>query len=225
MMRQRWLALLFSLCSLCLCGELLAASPSLGGIAPRGGQRGTETAISFNGARLSDAKEILFYEPGFTVSKLEVVNDSQVKASVKIAADCRLGEHAMRVRTASGISELLTFWVGPLPVIAEKEPNSELATAQKVPLNVTIMGVVDSEDVDYFAFEAKKGQRISAEIEAMRLGTTLFVPYIAILDSKRFELAATDDAPLLGQDAFCSVIIPADGTYYVQVRESAYGGN
>src|SRR5258707_903119 len=86
-------------------------------------------------------------------------------------------------------------------------------------------GVIDNEDVDYFSFEAKKGQRVTAEIEGMRLGTTMFDPYVAILDSKRFELAASDDSPLLGQDSVASVIIPADGTYVVQVRESAYGGN
>jgi len=130
-----------------------------------------------------------------------------------------------RLRAASGISELRTFYVGALPQIDEKEPNSDFHAPQKIPLNVTVNGVVDNEDVDYFSFEAKKGQRISAEIEAMRLGHTLFDPYIAILDSKRFELAACDDAPLLGQDAAVSIIVPADGTYIVQVRESAYGGN
>src|SRR5436305_1554612 len=76
-----------------------------------------------------------------------------------------------------------------------------------------------------FLFDAKKGQRVSAEIEGMRLGTTLFDPYVAILDMKRFELASSDDSPLLGQDAMASMVIPADGTYVVQVRESAYGGN
>jgi len=202
-----------------------AASPALGGIAPRGVQRGTDAVLFFNGGRLADAQEILLYYPGVSVTKLEVVNDAQVKATVKVAADCRLGEHAARVRTASGISELKTFWIGALPVVEEKEPNSEIATAQKVPLNVTITGVVDNEDVDFFAFEAKKGQRVSAEIEGMRLANTFFDPHVAILDAKRFELAATDDSPLLGQDAACSVLIPADGTYYVQVRESAYGGN
>ncbi len=202
-----------------------AASPALNGITPRGAQRGTEATLFFNGARLSDAKEILFYYPGMSVTNLAVVNDNQVKATVKIAPDCRLGEHAMRVRTASGISELRTFYVGALPVIDEKEPNSEFDKPQKIPLNVTVHGVVENEDVDYFAFEAKKGQRVTAEIEGMRLGDTLFDPYIAILDSRRFELAASDDSPLLGQDGTCSVIIPADGTYVVQVRESAYGGN
>src|SRR5438309_3532460 len=202
-----------------------AASPSLAGIAPRGGQRGTDMVLSFNGARVSDAKEIFFYYPGITVAKLEVVNDTQVKATVKIAPDCRLGEHAMRLRTATGTSELRTFYVGALPNIDEKEPNNDFAKPQKIPLNVTVNGVVDNEDVDYFAFEAKKGQRITAEIEGMRLGTTLFDPYVAILDMKRFELASSDDCPLLGQDAVASVVIPADGTYVVQVRESAYGGN
>src|SRR6266852_1187699 len=202
-----------------------AASPNLAGITPRGGQRGTDLVLLFNGARLSDAKEILFYDPGISVVKLEVVNDSQVKATVKIATDCRLGEHAMRLRTATGTSELRTFYVGALPNIDEKEPNNDFTSPQKIPLNITVNGVVDTEDVDYFLFEAKKGQRVTTEIEGMRLGTTLFDPYVAILDMKRFELASSDDSPLLGQDAVASVVIPADGTYVVQVRESAYGGN
>src|SRR5437660_10688001 len=153
-----------------------AASPALGTITPRGAQRGTELPLLFNGARLKDAQEILFYYPGIAVAKLEVVNDTQVKATVKIAADCRLGEHVMRLRTASGITELQTFWVGALPVIDEKEPNNEFIAPQKIPLNVTVQGVIQTEDVDYFAFEAKKGQRLTAEIEAMRLGTTMFDP-------------------------------------------------
>src|SRR5204863_169844 len=73
--------------------------------------------------------------------------------------------------------------------------------------------------------ELKKGQRLSVEIEAMRLVNTFFDPYIAILDSKRFELAASDDSPLNKQDGLCSIVAPADGTYIVQVRESAFGGN
>ena len=216
----------FSLCALCvLCGEMFASSPSLGGVAPRGAQRGTDAVFLLNGARLTDAQELLFYSPGFSTVKLEVVNDGQVKATVKIAPDCRLGEHALRVRCATGLSELRTFYVGALPVVDEKEPNSDFAAPQKIPLNVTVQGVVDNEDVDYYAVDCKKGQRLSAEIEGMRLGGTLFDPYIAILDSKRFELAACDDAPMLGQDAAASIIVPEDGVYVIQVRESAYGGN
>src|SRR3954451_20296651 len=59
----------------------------------------------------------------------------------------------------------------------------------------------------------------------MRLGTAFFDPYVAILDSKRFELVMGDDSPLSAQDGGCSVVIPADGKYIIQIRESAYGGS
>jgi len=218
---------LFSLCVLCVfCGELSAASPSIGVIQPRGATRGsTDAVLTFTGARLADAQEVLVYYPGITVKKLEPVNDATLKVTVAIAVDCRLGEHAFRVRTATGISELRTFFVGALPVVEEIEPNSEFDKAQPIPLNVTVHGIIQNEDQDYFVVECKKGQRLSVEIEGMRLGVTFFDPYVAILDAKRFELATGDDSPMAGQDGGCSVVVPADGKYIVQVRESAYGGN
>ncbi|MSR32220.1 MAG: peptidase [Gemmataceae bacterium] len=208
-----------------LVSQAWSASPSLGSISPRGGQRGTEMEIILSGGRLADGKELLFYKPGIQVTKVVAVNDGQVKATVKIAPDAEMGEYAVRLRTASGISEMRTFYVGPYPAIEEKEPNSEFLTPQKIPLQTTVVGVANNEDVDYFVVEMKKGQRLSAEVEGMRLGTTLFDPYVAILDSKRFEMSSRDDTPLAGQDCFASIVAPADGNYIVQVRESAYAGN
>ena len=202
-----------------------ASSPVLSNVMPRGVQRAKEAVLVFQGARLTDAKEVLFYSPGFTVKEFKVLKDDAVQVTVQVAADCRLGEHAVRLRTGTGISELRTLFVGALPIVPEKEPNNEFAAPQKIPLNVTVTGVIDSEDVDYFAFEAKKGQRVTAEIEGMRLGNALFDPYVAILNSKRFELAVSDDTSLLGQDGVASIVVPEDGTYVIQVRESSYGGN
>lgn len=201
-----------------------AASPSVGSITPVGAQRGAETEVTFNGARLADAQEILFYSPGFEVKGMEAA-DNAVKVKLAIAADCRLGQHAMRLRTASGTSELRTFYVGALPEIKEAEPNSDFAQPQKIDLGVTVNGVVDNEDVDFFVIDAKKGERITAEIEGIRLGYTFFDPYVAILDKQRFELANSDDAALVWQDGVAAVIAPEDGSYIVQVRETAYGGN
>jgi hypothetical protein len=226
--KLNWLSL--CVLSLCLCGSFsFAASPVVSGIMPRGGQRGTDVVFTIAGARLADAQEIMCYSPGFQVGKLDA-KDNQVQATVKIAADCKLGEHAFRLRTASGVSDLKTFWVGALPVVQEVEPNNEFAKPQAIPLNCTVHGSVTPEDVDYFAVDAKKGQRISVEIEGVRVATdmgagNLFDPFIAILDSKRFELATSDDTPLLKQDGCLSIIAPADGKYVVQVRESSYQGN
>ncbi len=202
-----------------------AASPVLSNILPRGGQRGTDVEVLFNGQRLEDAQELMIYEPGIEVAEFAVVSPTQVKAKLKVAADCVLGTKHIRVRTASGISDLRTFRVGALPSVAEKEPNSEFAAPQIVANNVTVEGIIQNEDVDYFVIEAKKGERITAEVEGIRLGDTMFDPYVAILNEARFELSTSDDAALIWQDGVASIIAPADGKYIVQIRESSYGGN
>ncbi len=211
----------------CLLGSVAqAASPALSGVRPSGGQRGTEREVTLSGARLKDAREIIFYRAGIKVKKMDPGNDkgTAVKAVFQIGPDCPLGEHPLRIRTASGLSDIATFQVGPFPDIADAEPNDDFGAPQAIGLNVTIDGTVKNEDVDHFVVEAKKGQRISAEIEAMRLGGALFDPYLAILDEKRFELAVADDTPLLAQDGAASIVAPEDGKYIIRVRESSYGG-
>ena len=209
---------------LALAASAFAASPRLGSITPRGVQRGQELTVSFNGSNLGDAEEIFFYEgKGFEVTKLEPTGGN-VKVTMKIGPDVRLGEHVAQVRTKTGLSDFRTFWVEDLVVVEEKEPNSDFAAPQVIELNKVVNGNVGNEDVDYYVVEAKKGQRISAEIVAMRLSTALFDPYVAILNSERFELSANDDTPLALQDAYASIVAPADGKYIIEVRESAYAG-
>ncbi|MCA9035177.1 MAG: PPC domain-containing protein [Planctomycetaceae bacterium] len=205
--------------------DLLASDPTLSVITPRGAQRGTEQVFRFSGARLEDAEEIFFYEPGFEVLEIKPVNANTIDVKIRIAEDCELGEHTAQVRTKSGVSDYRTFFIGALPNVDEKEPNTEFSAPQIIEMNVTVNGVVQNEDVDYFEIEARKGQRLSVEVEGMRFGQTLFDPYIAILDQRRFELTAVDDSPLVRQDAVTSIVVPEDGRYIIEVRESGYGGN
>ena len=210
---------------LCAAVEAGAVAPHLASVIPTGGQRGTQLEVSFRGDRLQDAEEIIACEPGVEVVKLSLVTNQIVKAQVKIAPDCRLGEHHLRVRTATGLSELRTFFVGQCPVVAEKEPNNEPATAQPVALNTTVTGVITSEDVDCFAVEVRQGDRLSAEVEGMRLGRGLFDPRLTVLDGHGTVLADVDDTQLAMQDPFVSLVAPADGTYILRLREATYGGN
>jgi len=213
----------------CAGGEAFAASPKLSVVLPRGGQRGTDVDVTLHGKRLNDAQAVLFYRDGIEAVdiKRHPKNKKLMVATFRIAPDAPLGQHPLRIRTASGVSDLHTFWVGPFAQVEESEPNNEFDAPQTVAMNRTILGRVTSEDVDYFAVDAKKGQRISVELEAMRLGEGMFDAAVAILDSKRFELAVCDDSSLYLQDPVVSAIAPADGTYTVMVRESSYqgGGN
>ncbi len=211
--------------------QLHAANPTLGSISPTGAKRGAEIEVQINGQRIGDSPELMLYYPGITLKKLDpikdkngVVNDNSFKATLAIAPDCRLGNHAFRVRTASGLTDMpLLFSVGALDVVEEKEPNNEFATPQPIALDVTVSGNIGNEDVDYFVVDAKKGERISADVEGIRLGRSMFDPYLAIIDSDRFELARSDDAAIVWYDSTVSVVAPADGKYLVMLRESTFG--
>src|SRR5439155_20656667 len=90
-----------TLCVLLLATCLRAAAPVLTSVLPRGGQRGVEADLVFAGDRLADAQEVIFYTAGLSVKKLDVTSPQQLKVKVAVAADAPLGEHPLRIRTAS----------------------------------------------------------------------------------------------------------------------------
>ena len=201
-----------------------AVAPKLVSLSPTGAQRGTEVDVRFNGQRLEDTQEILLYTPGISVVRMDAEKTNVVKATLKLAPDCRLGEHQLRLRTATGVSELRTFWVGMLPVVAEVEPNSEAAKAQSISLNSTVTGTIASEDVDWFRVRADKGQRLSVEVEAIRLGRAVFDAALSIHDAAGKLLVNADDCILTMQDPIATFIAPSTGDYLIQLHETAYGG-
>src|SRR6516165_1374202 len=109
-----------------------AATPRLRSLKPVGAQRGTEVEVTISGRRLGDAQEIVFYHPGIAATKLQVVNDAEIKASFKIAADSPYGLHDFRLRTATGLSDLRSFSVGAMKDVSELEPNNDFAKPQAI---------------------------------------------------------------------------------------------
>lgn len=210
---------------LTLAPPVMAINPVVRSMKPVGARRGSEVEVTLSGQRLADTLGVLFYEPGIVVTKITAGKDDQVKATFKISPDATPGTYDFRLQTATGISSLRTFSVGVLEEVEEKEPNNDFARPQAINMNVTVNGVAANEDIDYYAVKARKGERITAEIEGIRLGLTLFDPHVSILNSKRFELASSDDSPLVWQDSVVSLAAPEDGTYIIAAREAAYAGN
>ncbi|MGA3170423.1 MAG: PPC domain-containing protein [Chthoniobacteraceae bacterium] len=204
---------------------VLAASPHLDGIDPAGLERGMDTQVTISGDRLGDARGLLFYKPGIAVVSMQLDPGGKLHAVLRVAPNCPLGEHDVRLWTASGISELLPIYVDPFPNIACSGSNHDIAHAQLAPANVTVSGVIRDEEIDYYALRARKGDRITAEVEGMRLGHDMFDPWAAILDAHGRQLASNDDNALLMLDPLVSMIAPADGTYLISIRESAWGGS
>jgi hypothetical protein len=55
-----------------------------------GAQLGTEVELRLTGSRLDDTQELVFYEPGIQVVRIDSAKTNVVKAQLKIAADCKL---------------------------------------------------------------------------------------------------------------------------------------
>ncbi len=188
------------------------------------GQRGTEFTFTLSGARLTDPQELMLYSPGVKCSKLTAKGETEVAVTIQAEADCKLGEYAFRLRTKGGASEVHVFRITPFPVVMEKEPNNTRKSAQVLPLNVSVAGVIETAGFDYYAVTLKKGQRLSAEIEGVRLGGELTDTALAVFGPDGKEIAAVDDTALFRQDPFASLIAPSDGVYLIQVRHTTYGG-
>jgi len=207
--------------------SLFAAYPTFTTTTPNGGQRGTEVKLTLTGAQLADFESLIFFSPGFTQKSVEKAENGKVQLTIAIAPDVPPGNHLMRIRTKTGISHPRQFFVGIFPNVDEKEPNSDFETPQVIQMNQTVEGIVQNEDVDYYRISAKKGQRISVEVDGLRLGYTVFDPFLAIIDKDRFEKVISDDTILHRQDGYCSYVAEEDGDYTVMIRESSYrgGGN
>ena len=214
---------------LALVSSAQAYKPEIVGSTPRGVQRGTTQKVVIQGTRVKDARQVLLDRSGINVKAIKSIDDKQVELELEVPADTQPGLYPMRLVAESGLSNVIMLSVGVMPNVDEKEPNSEFATPQVIQNNVTVEGAVAREDEDYFAIELKQGERLTAELEGVRIkngrSNPFFDPYVAILDSERFELATSDDAPLLQQDCLCSIEAPEDGTYIIVVRDSSFGGN
>jgi hypothetical protein len=203
---------------------LLAAPPSMERVQPAAGQRGTTFTLTVTGSGLQPVTEVLLYNPGIRCESLNAVSDSAL--DVTLTADGALppGPQAFRLRSPSGLSELLTFQLTVLPIVMEEEDNNTAVTAQSVPLNTTIVGVVDAADADCFRVMLQKGQRLSAEAEAMRAGGAMFDAVINLYDDSGIWLASIDDTPLTRQDPWLSFTIPESGEYIVEIHEAGFEG-
>ncbi|MFM7606376.1 MAG: PPC domain-containing protein [Prosthecobacter sp.] len=205
--------------------SLFASYPEFSATKPNGGQRGTEMKLTLSGNRLEDFESLIFFSPGFTQKSVEKAEKNKVDLTIAISPDVPPGNHLMRIRTKTDISHPRQFLVGIFPNVEEKEPNSEFETPQVIQMNQTVEGLVTNEDVDYYKVPLKKGQRLSVEVDGLRLGYTVFDPFLAIIDKERFEKVISDDTILHRQDGYCSYVAEEDGDYTVMIRESSYRGS
>ncbi len=221
----------------------------------RVGQQGKTVEVLIQGNFIEDPQEIIFYRPGIQAIEISQLPDvdrpvnlahsaeaikQQVTARFVIEEDCPIGQHQFKLRTGTQLSTLSTFWVTPYPVYKEGEPEGKMGLndtwdiAEALPPEtVTVHGKIDTgrtADQDCYRVRRRKGERISVEVDSVRLtdvhyGESEFDLAVRILNGAGEEIAAADDSALHIQDPILSVVAPEDGDYIVEIRQSLYKGS
>jgi hypothetical protein len=137
---------------------------------PLGIRAGETAEVSVQGVNLGDVHQV----------KVEAPKSAEGWATIPV--EVRIGE------TTSLNSVKLA--VGNQPEVLEKKPNNTITEAQEISLPATINGHImggndagGKPDEDYFRFRAKKGERLSIDVAASRLGSPLD-SVIEVLDSE-----------------------------------------
>jgi len=214
MTRLSWCAGLFLLPMLC---AAFAAEPTLAHLYPVAAQQGTTVSVTVSGKFDPWPPQVWVDAPGIVFEP----SKTKGKFDVQIAKDAAPGPHLVRVFNSDGASIPRFFIVSAEPEIAEVEPNDDFKSPQKIAsLPATISGRLDkSGDVDSFAVTLKKGEALSAWVEAYVLAST-FDGMLRIVDSKGVELAFNHDGRTLDPDL--TFVAPRDGEFIVQLMGFAY---
>ena len=204
---------------------LCVAGPGLEKVTPGVGQRGTSFELQLEGSGFAEGAGILFYRSGLACTNLKVDSESKIVATFEASTDCPLGNHPFRIRGNQGVTELRVVRIMPFPLVKEVEPNNTLDEAQSISAGSTVIGVLGSGDTDHFKLTLKKGERLSAEIEAVRLASNLTDTKLQIFGPDHRQIASADDTPLGKQDPYLTTIAEVDGDYVVQIKTSGTDGN
>ena len=188
--------------------------PTVTSMAPLGGQRGTDVKVTFRGARLGGAYDVLLPRTGLELVAIEPVKNDHCTATLRIPANCRLGAHPLRLCTDHGIAKLRMFQVGALPEINEDEGQD----VQTIPFGVTVNGSISGEETDRYAVELAEGQRLRCEVQAMRLGTSAKDLALAVHGPDGAAIASADDTALGHKDPWLSIRAVAKGLHEVRVH-------
>jgi hypothetical protein len=203
---------------------------------PRGGSRGATVEVEIHGFSLENPREVLFYESGITAGAIFTPfarPGDGFKVKFQIAPDCPIGEHVLRVRTATGLTDAVTFWVSRFPTVYEFEDkigqNDTIERAKPVPPNVTVEGQIlpgPDADIDMYRLDVREGQHVSVEVESARLGTLHQGGEndlaVRILDASGKEIGRNDDSALYVQDPVLSIVAPKTGSYYIEIKQQIF---
>jgi hypothetical protein len=175
----------------------------------------------FPKARISIPSSVRVGEPA-TLTFPQVAG---LQLAVQFAVDRPLGSFFQEVRhSPSGPATWIPLAVSDLPAAVEVEPNDTIETATLVTTKVpaTLNGVLGKPgDVDWFAFELAKDQKLSIQGVARTIGSAADLELV-LFNADGLEARRVDDTDL--DEGSFEFKADKAGTYRLQVRDVARDG-
>ena len=215
-------------------------------ILPQVYQSGTTVKVQLEGYNLEEPQEVLFYDKGFKAGNFKQVGalktlsgiryntrrnkpGQNIEMTIQVDSKVKPGEYFFRLRTKTELSPMLSFWVTQFPVVEEKysdmkNRNDSPKFAQEIPLNSTVSAYLNEiahQDHDWYKVKLKKGQILSVQALAMRLGTFHYGGMndtaLEVFNSEMKKVASNEDNSLTLQDPYVSIKAEKDGYYFIHM--------
>ena len=176
--------------------------PFITNIHPMGIAKGQSSQLELVGANIPESPFIEFAAPG----------------------DLPESTKWLQLPLANGKSNSAPVVVHSLqPIVEAETDNNSIENAQPITFPAGISGRIETEnDIDFYSFEAKKGDLLSFEIIARRRQSALD-SHLRILNEKGNQVQLNDDLRVWSRSHADSWIenysIPADGKYFIEIRD------
>ncbi|MGE0607199.1 MAG: hypothetical protein AB7O62_08915 [Pirellulales bacterium] len=196
----------------------IQAAPQINNLSVRGLQIGGSTTLAIDGAELlPEPKLFLGAVPvAFKLKDGAQPNRIEVEIALDASQEASLsGVQQLRIGSASGISNGVLVGVNRLPQLPFGPAATQLPAAYH--------GELSGSTVLSTQFEGRQGQQIVIDLSSRRLGSAM-TPVVRLLDSRRVQLAWSQGRAALAGDARITYLLPADGTYFVEMHDQLYRG-
>ena len=199
------------------------APPSISTTRPLAVRPGQAVDLKIQGANLVGVSDVWTSFKSTKALVGDTKNKAQCVYKLTVPADAPVGIHAIRVAGPGGLSPLKLVLVDDIPTTAQAGDNFSREKAQALTLPAAVDGTADALKVRVYKFTAEKGQTVSAEIVAKRIGSALD-PLLRLLDANGRELVYSDDAAGLNGDSRLHHTFAAKGEYFIEVRDIQWTG-
>jgi hypothetical protein len=191
----------------------VSAAPAISNLSHRGLTTGKPVALVIDGSELTADTRIVLPAPIAAQVVKPANTTNQVTIEITVDPAAAPGIYLLRVATKNGISNPVAIGIDRLPQSVFSDSIEATPAA--------ISGVLPNGGTLRTTFQGSKGEVVSLDLEAQRLGAAI-KPVLRLLDARGKQLAYSPPLRSLAGDPRLTIMLPADGSYTIELHDQLY---